>query len=256
MALLTTRDLTKHFGGLAAVSAVNLDVFEGEILGLIGPNGAGKSTIFNLITGIHKLTKGNVTFNGQEIAGMKAHTIAQLGIGRAFQASTLFMRLTVFQNVFNACHMNYREPAWKSFLHTPRVRKEEKEIRRKVMEILEFMGLADAKDRIAQNLPYGHQKILGVSIALATEPKLLLLDEPLCGMHPEETAAVAALINSLRKRGITIVLVEHNVEAVMRLCNRIVVLNQGKKIAEGTPVEVASNQEVIEAYLGSGEEVC
>jgi branched-chain amino acid transport system ATP-binding protein len=124
------------------------------------------------------------------------------------------------------------------------------------MEILEFMGLADAKDRLAQNLPYGHQKILGVSIALATEPKLLLLDEPLCGMHPEETAAVATLINSLRKRGITIVLVEHNVEAVMRLCNRIAVLNQGKKIAEGTPFEVANNQEVIEAYLGSGEEVC
>lgn len=256
MSLLAIRNLTKHFGGLVAVSDVSLDVFPGEILGLIGPNGAGKSTIFNLITGVHKLTNGSVTFKGREITGMKTHAIAHLGIGRAFQASTLFMRLSVFQNVFNACHMNYHEPVWKSFFHTARVRKEEKEIRRKVMEILEFMGLSEARDVLAQNLPYGYQKILGVCIALATEPSLLLLDEPLCGMHPEETAAVSNLINNLRNRGITMILVEHNVEAVMRLCNRIAVLNQGKKIAEGTPIEVANNLEVIEAYLGSGEEVC
>lgn len=256
MSLLAIRNLTKHFGGLVAVSDVSLDVFSGEILGLIGPNGAGKSTIFNLITGVHKLTNGSVTFKDREITGMKTHAIAHLGIGRAFQASTLFMRLTVFQNVFNACHMNYHEPVWKSFFHTASVRKEDKAIRRKVMEILEFMGLSEAKDLLAQNLPYGYQKILGVCIALATEPSLLLLDEPLCGMHPEETAAVSNLINNLRDRGITMILVEHNVEAVMRLCDRIAVLNQGKKIAEGTPREVVNNLEVIEAYLGSGEEVC
>lgn len=254
MALLEVKNLTKNFGGLAAVSRVDLDVHEGEILGLIGPNGAGKSTIFNVVTGIYPASLGTVTFDQRDITRLKAHQIAQLGIGRAFQAATLFMRLSVFDNVFNGFHLKYKVGAWRAFLHTPQARNEERRVKEKVMEILEFMGLAASKDQLAQNLPYGHQKILGVSIALSTGPRLLLLDEPLCGMHPEETAAVLRLIHKVRESGITIVLVEHNMDAVMRLCDRIVVLNHGRKIAEGPPREISENPEVIEAYLGTDEE--
>ena len=254
MALLEVRNVTKNFGGLAAVSQVDLDVNQGEILGLIGPNGAGKTTLFNVVTGTYPPSTGTVTFEGRDITRLRAHQIAKLGIGRAFQASTLFMRLSVFENVFNGFHLKYKVGAWRAFLHTPGARVEERHIRDKVMEILEFMGLAASKDQLAQNLPYGHQKTLGVCIALATGPRLLLLDEPLCGMHPEETSAVLTLIQKVRESGITIVLVEHNMDAVMRLCDRIVVLTQGRKIAEGSPQEISENPEVIEAYLGTDEE--
>lgn len=255
MTLLETRSLSKYFGGLAAISQLDLDVYPLEILGLIGPNGAGKTTLFNVLNGFQKPNEGRVIFKEQDITGLKAHKIAQLGIGRAFQTSTLFMRLTVFDNVFNGFHMNYKEGEWRSFLHTPRARKEERNIKQRVMEILEFMGLAESKDQLAQNLPYGHQKILGVCIALATEPTLLLLDEPLNGMNPEETSTVLDLLNKVREKGITILLVEHNMDAVMRICDRIVVLNHGKKIAEGLPREIGNNKEVIDAYLGADEEV-
>jgi len=254
MTLLEVRNLTKHFGGLAAISELNLDIFDPEILGIIGPNGAGKSTFFNIVSGFYPPTRGRVMFKGRDIIGLKAHQIAQLGIGRSFQSSTLFMNLTVFDNVFIGFHMNYKQAAWKSFLHTPPALKEERSAKQRVMEILEFMGLAESKDQIAHNLPHGHQRILGVCIALATQPKLLLLDEPLTGMNTEETSTMLNLIKKIRNSGMTIVLVEHNMEAVMRLCKRIIVLNQGKKIAEGLPGEIRDNKDVIEAYLGTEEE--
>jgi branched-chain amino acid transport system ATP-binding protein len=252
--LLEVRRLTKNFGGLAAVNDVHFHVGEGEILGLIGPNGAGKSTVFNLINGFLPVTRGRITYEGRDITGLKAHRIARLGIGRAFQASTLFLKLSVFDNVFNGFHVRYRKAAWRSFLHTRGAREEEGKAREEVNEILQFMGLAKLEGVLAQNLPHGHQKMLGVCIAMAIRPRLLLLDEPLSGMHPEEAAAMSEVIRKIRDSGVTIVLVEHNVGAVMRLCDRIVVLNQGRKIAEGFPREIAQNQQVIEAYLGTDDE--
>jgi branched-chain amino acid transport system ATP-binding protein len=252
--LFEARSITKNFGGLAAVNQVGFSVYPSEIMGLIGPNGAGKTTVFNLISGFHPLTSGNIIFKGEDITGLKPHKVAELGIGRAFQAVTLFMKLSAFENVLNGFHLFYRQGAWKSFLHMPVARKEERSAEDKVLEILEFMGLLDVKDQLAQNLPHGHQKVLGVCVALATIPTLLLLDEPLVGMNPEETEVMLKVIRRIRDRGITIILVEHNIDAVMRLCDRIVVLNHGRKIAEGLPDEIRNNEEVIEAYLGTDEE--
>jgi branched-chain amino acid transport system ATP-binding protein len=248
--LLEIRDLSQHFGGVAAVSRLDLDVFDSEILGLIGPNGAGKTTLFNVISGFYAPSTGTVALKGETVSGLRPDEIAKKGIGRTFQQTVLFMRSTVFDNVVTGFHMNYTSGLMNQFLHTRSAKEEEKGIRKKAAEILEFMGLSALKDELAQNLPHGHQRTLGICVALAANPQLLLLDEPLTGMNPTETLTTLDHIRQLKERGITIIIVEHNMKAVMSLCERLVVLNHGEKIAEGKCEEIQDNKAVIEAYLG------
>jgi ABC-type branched-subunit amino acid transport system ATPase component len=254
MTMLEVKKLCKSFGGLSAINDLDLDIFESEILGVIGPNGAGKTTLFNVISGYHTPSSGRVIFNGHDITGLKAHQVAHKGISRTFQLSNLFMSLSVLNNVFTCQHMNYRTAIWERFFHTRSAMKEEKRLRQNALEILEFMGMDPLKDELAAQLTHGWQKILGICMALATNPKLLLLDEPVTGMNPAEIQAMVELISKMRERGITIAIVEHNMQAVMNLCDRVIVLNYGKKIAEGAHEEIIENKEVIEAYLGEDEE--
>lgn len=252
MALLEVRGLTKNFGGLAAVNALDFDVNEGEILGVIGPNGAGKSTVFNLICGSIPPTSGTLTFQGKQITGLPPHAIAKRGIARLFQGNALFPNYTVITNVLAGFHL-HTDLGWFGFLFgSPSARRREEILYSKAMEILQFVGLADEADRIASSQPHGNQRHLCLAIALAAEPKLLLLDEPVTGMNDEEVSGMLAMIRTLReKRGITCIIVEHNMKAVMGLCDRIVTICYGKKIAEGSPKETSENPAVIEAYLGA-----
>jgi branched-chain amino acid transport system ATP-binding protein len=250
LALLKVEKLSKYFGGLNALTELELDVSALEILGIIGPNGAGKTTLFNLITGFLAPTKGRIIFEDEDITGLRTDQITRRGITRTFQTSILYMQATCFENVLMGYHLHYIQPKWKAVLHTRTAYEEESVAKRKAIEILEFMGLAQLKDELASNLPHGQQRALGICIALATTPKLLLLDEPATGMNLKETAALMKQIKKLRDRDITIVLVEHNMRAIMNLCDRIVVLNYGQKIAEGSPQEIRGNPQVIEAYLG------
>jgi branched-chain amino acid transport system ATP-binding protein len=248
--ILQVEGIAKNFGGLNALEQVDFNIRDGEILGLIGPNGAGKTTMINVISGFFPPSSGKVIFRGKNIAGTKAPKIAGLGIGRTFQASNLFMDLSALENVFTGCHMSYRTNVFKRVLRFPSARQEESNLRKKAEDILEFMGLGQLKNELARNLPHGHQRILGICMALATSPKLLLLDEPMTGMNAVEVETMMDLIRQIRNRDITIIMIEHNMDTVMNLCDRIVVLNYGQKIAEGNPEEIQVNEDVIDAYLG------
>jgi branched-chain amino acid transport system ATP-binding protein len=247
--LLEIKDLTKQFGGLIAVNQFDMYVNQGEIVGLIGPNGAGKSTVYNLITGVYHPNRGNVIFNDQDITKMKPHQIAGLGIGRTFQLNPLFSDFTVLENVTASFNLRPHTSFFDIYFNTPTYRRNEAIIRERSLEILQLVGLEQVKDDLAKNLPHGYQKMLGLARALATQPNLLLLDEPLGGMNPSEIEFSLNSIGKMREQGITIMIVEHNMQ-ILDLCDRVVVINFGQKICEGLPEEVRENKEVISAYFG------
>ena len=248
MALLEINQVTKQFGGLTALNQVSFSVEAGEIRGLIGPNGAGKSTMFKNIAGFYAPTQGDIIYQGESVAGRKPHSIAEKGIVRTFQETTLFQELTVFENVLVGCHIKSRTNLFSAILGLDRGKQHQAE--EKVLEVLEFMGLVDRRQQLASELPLGSQRALAISIALASEPKLLLMDEPFAGMNPEETRQMMELTRKVQESGVTIVLVEHDMKAVMGLCGYLTVLNFGQLLAEGTPEEIRNNDKVIEAYLG------
>lgn len=249
--MLKVEGLTKTFGGLTAVNSVDMEVHPGELVGVIGPNGAGKTTFFNLLTGYLKPTKGRVIFEGSDITGKKPHYVAAKGMVRSFQQDNVFADLSVRDNVRLACHLNCGVKFWQAVLHTPGARRKEAAVRRKTDEILELVGIGALADIKAGALAHGHKRMLGIAIALACSPKLLLLDEPLAGMNASEVEATVELIRRLWQSGLTILLIEHNMRAAMRLCQRFVVLSFGSKIAEGSPDEIRNNPEVVRAYLGT-----
>ncbi|MCB2141080.1 ABC transporter ATP-binding protein [bacterium] len=251
MALLELIHVSKRFGGVRALNDINLKVEQGEIHGLIGPNGAGKTTFFNCVTGIFKQTDGEIIFNGENISNLKTYKRAKKGLARTFQRTALFGQLSVLENVVLGSHLNSNIRISGVLFNTINTRQMEKEIEIEAIKILTFMHLIDHKDDKAVNLSHGHQRSLAISIALATKPKLLLLDEPLAGVSAYETTILSDLILAMRDKGITILLVEHDMKAVMRLCDKITAINYGEKLAEGTPHEVQNNPALIEAYLGS-----
>jgi branched-chain amino acid transport system ATP-binding protein len=254
MTLLSLRHLTKTFGGLTAVSDLSFDVEPGQIVGLIGPNGAGKTTVFNLITGNYRPDQGEILFDANQIAGMPTHRIVCKGIGRTFQTIRLFQNLSAIENVLAGSHCRMKAGLIAGMLRPPAQRREEREALGSALAELEFVGLKGQGEKLAKNLSYGNQRLLEIARALATKPRLLILDEPAGGMNEGETALLVELIRKIRQRGMTVLLIEHDMSLVMEVCEKIVVLEYGALIAEGTPGAIQGDPRVIEAYLGTGEE--
>ena len=256
--LLETEKLSRVYGGVVAVNEVDFRVQEGLITGLIGPNGAGKTTLFNNMTGLDTPTNGKVLFEGKDITGKKANEICRLGIARTFQNIRLFKEMSVVENVMIGRHFKVGDKNKGRFLQSVKsyffMKNEEKTIYNKALEFLDFFGLADLRNEDAKALPYGHQRELEIARAMATEPKLLFLDEPAAGMNPQETEHLMEMISRIRSLGVSVVLIEHDMKLVMNICDEITVLNFGNKIASGTPNAIKHDPVVIEAYLGSEED--